>query len=126
MQKNIKPPKLAQIKFALLLILSIVITSCAGIPKFPKDIKVWETAYLPPKKTAPPGTPGQWFCGEYEPTTSNITRAKDIKFKPVQDHDLSKCVGVFGFKDKDFPAVLDWMDRVQNYYEDRLERCKAK
>ncbi|WKV32924.1 putative transmembranal protein [Bdellovibrio phage MAC3UK] len=116
MQKNTKLPRLAQSKFALLLILLTGIISCAGVPKFPKDIHVWETA----------NAQGQWFCGEYEPTTSNITRAKDIKFKPVKDHDLSKCVGVFGFKDKDFPAVLDWMDRVQTYYEDRLKRCEAK
>lgn len=112
-------------KLMLLLILSIVtISGCSGAPKFPSEVRVWETAYLKPKD-APPESPGEWFCGEYK-VRENIKSAKDIKFDPVKDHDIRKCVGSFGFKNEDFPKVLDWMTATEKYYKDKLKSCEGK
>ena len=34
------------------------------------------------------------------------------------------CEGVFGFKTKDFPTVIEWMQSVEKYYQDKLEKCE--
>lgn len=114
MLKLIKMHRPGLIKFAPLLILLIVtISGCAGAPKFPK-IPVWETAYFE----------NQWYCGEYE-VRDGVKSVKDIKFDPVKDHGINQCHGVFGFKGKDFPAVLDWMEATEKFYKDKLKKCES-
>lgn len=118
MQRPTMKQRLAKIKSALPLICStVIISGCAGAPKFP-DVRVWETAYSPATEGGEP----QWFCGEYK-VREGVKSAKDVKFDPVKDHNISQCKGVFGFKDKDFPAVLDWMTATEKYYKDKLKRC---
>lgn len=113
MLKLIKLLLLVKNKFKLLLVSSIVtISGCASAPKFPKDIKVWETAYAE----------GMWFCGEY--AVNEPRSAKDIKFTPIKDHNISECMGVFGFKGQDFPRVLDYIEALEKHYKDKLKECK--
>lgn len=118
MQRSIKPQQLGQNKSALLLILSIAIllSGCAGAPKFP-DVPLWETAYASPTE----GAPKEWFCGEYK-----IKDPRNLIFTPVKDHALQQCVGVFGFKEADFPAVIEWAQRLEEFYKKKLEQCQAK
>lgn len=75
------------------------------------DVRVWETAYIPDQQV--------YVCGEYK-----IKDAKNLKFTPVKDHPLAACRGVFGFKDKDFPAVIEYVQAVETYYKDKLKKCK--
>lgn len=112
MQKNITKLKLVKNKLPLLLILLVGLSACdKGTPKFP-DVHVWETAQDPRTK--------EMLCGEYR-----IKDGKKLTFEPVLDHNIKECRGVFGFKDKDFPTVLDWMDSVERYYKDKLKKCNS-
>lgn len=97
------------IKFAPLLI-CLIGTACKDAPKFP-DVQVFETAKNPETK--------EYLCGEYK-----ITDPKNFKITPVIDHPISMCEGVFGFKTKDFPTVIEWMQSVEKYYQDKLDECR--
>ena len=90
----------------------ILFVGCKGAPKFP-DVPVYETAQ-DPQSLAP-------LCGEYK-----IQNLRDLKFTPVLDHPLRECYGVFGFKVEHFPAILDWMDKSEKYWKDKLEKCEAR
>lgn len=79
-------------------------------PKFP-TVPVYETAKDPQS--------GEYLCGEYR-----IKDPVNFTFEPVLDHPISQCEGVFGFKTKDFPTVIEWMKSVEAYYKKKLEECK--
>ena len=98
------------IRLGLLLILLTGIACSNDAPKFP-GVQLFETARNPENQ--------ELLCGEYK-----ITDPKNFKFVPVVDHPISMCEGVFGFKAKDFPAILDWANAVEKYYKDKLEKCE--
>lgn len=100
-------------KFVLLLIYLTATTfsGCADAPKFPEEVRVWETAYVPATQ--------EWFCGEYK-----ITDPRNLKYTPVMDHPITMCRGVFGFKGEDAPKLLDYMGRLEKYYKTKLEECR--
>ncbi|AFC22592.1 hypothetical protein phi1422_0072 [Bdellovibrio phage phi1422] len=77
------------------------------------DVRVWETAIVPETK--------EWVCGEYK-----IKDAKNLKFTPVKDHPITQCIGVFGFKDKDFPTLIEYIQDMEKYYKEKLKKCEAK
>ncbi|MBO9666959.1 MAG: hypothetical protein J7501_09115 [Bdellovibrio sp.] len=79
------------------------------------DVRVWETAYVP----ATPQSESFWTCGEYK-----VTDPRQMKFTPVKDHPLSQCAGVFGFKNEDFPTILDYIEELETYYKNKLKECK--
>ena len=96
------------IKFAPPLIL-LTGTTCEKAPPFP-EVPLWETARNPET--------GEYLCGEYK-----LTDPRNLTFTPVVDHSISQCEGVFGFKTKDFPTIIDWMKAVEEYYENKLKEC---
>lgn len=95
------------IKFVLLSHFSIGLTACdPEAPKFP-NLKVWETTRNPEN--------GELLCGEYK-----IKDPEQLTFEPVVDHPIDECVGSFGLKGPDFPAVIDWIAATKKYYMDKL------
>lgn len=88
--------------------ISLTLIACEpDAPKFP-NVQVFETARDPQS--------GDYLCGEYV-----LADVKNIKFKPVVDHPIFMCEGVFGFKTKDFPRVVDWMRATEKYYKEKCE-----
>lgn len=77
------------------------------------EIPLYETTINPENN--------EWLCGEYK-----ITDAMNIKFTPVIDHNINQCKGVFGFKQADFPKIIDHFKAVEDFYKKKLEECEAR
>lgn len=99
------------IRLGLALIL-LIGTACNEAPKFP-NVQVFETAKNPETSA--------YLCGEYK-----IVNPQEFKVEPVIDHPLSMCEGVFGFKLKDFPTVIEWAKATEKYYKDKLQECENR
>lgn len=60
-------------------------------------------------------------CGEYK-----IVNPEKFQFEHVRDLPLEACQGVFGFKDTDIAAIIDWSEDMQNYVKNKCQPPKAK
>jgi hypothetical protein len=78
----------------------LLLTSCAGTPKFPTEfLYEYDAKYQ--------------ICAQYR-----VVDAENLKFAYVKD---VPCMSIFGFSAADTPNVLNWArDRIR----DGKERCR--
>lgn len=104
MLKSMKRPRIApQELLQPLIFLTVLLSGCAGLKKFPTD-KLYE---FDPKVPT---------CAEYQ-----ITDFEHLKFKHVKDIPFDQCQAIFGFLDKDIGKVLQWGEDSIKYGH---EHCK--